>query len=264
MMLRAVVVTVLLLLLTACTPGAGGPTAFQSAPSPSPVHWSYEGEEGPEHWGELSPDYELCATGSRQSPIDIANPIAADLANVVFDYQPAPLEIVNNGHTIQVSYAPGSSIQLEGTAYQLLQFHFHAPSEHLISGEAAGAELHLVHRGATGELAVVGVLLAEAADGADNPVLATVWSNLPQTPGPARQVDTQVDAEMLMPANRLTFRYQGSLTTPPCSEGVSWLMITESVAIGTSQLEQLTSIIEGNNRPIQPLNDRQLVEDTTP
>jgi carbonic anhydrase len=263
MVLRAAV-TALLLLLTACTPGAGGPTASQSAPSPSPVHWSYEGEEGPEHWGELSPDYELCANGSQQSPIDIANPTAADLANVVFDYEPTPLEIVNNGHTIQVSYALGSSIQLDATSYELLQFHFHAPSEHLVSGAAADAELHLVHRSATGALAVVGVLMAQTADGADNSALATVWSNLPQAPGPARQVDAQVDAEMLLPENRLTFRYQGSLTTPPCSEGVSWLMMTEPIGISAAQLEALGAIMEGNNRPIQPLNDRPLVEDTTP
>jgi carbonic anhydrase len=269
----------LLLVLAACSPAAGGPTASSPSatlsatlpptlpvpsPAPSAIHWTYEGEEGPEHWGELSPDYELCASGTRQSPIDIARPTATDLANVVFDYRPTPLQIVNNGHTIQVNYAPGSTIEVDGKRYELLQFHFHVPSEHLIDGAASDGELHLVHRSTAGELAVVGVLLSQGASAGDNPALGSVWANLPQAPGPAESVAIEVDADALIPESRLTFRYPGSLTTPPCSEGVSWLLMTEPVGISAAQVGAFSAIIEHNNRPIQPLSDRQLLEDTTP
>lgn len=155
------------------------------------AHWTYEGEDGPDHWGELSADYETCASGHSQSPVDVANPDPADLANITFNYRPAPLEIVNNGHTVQVNYPVGSSITVDGTNYELLQFHFHAPSEHHVDGTSAAAELHLVHRDADGALAVIGVLLTE---GAPSPALAPVFDNLPPQAGPAQPVPgVQVD-----------------------------------------------------------------------
>jgi carbonic anhydrase len=247
-------------LVAACT---AAPPASSSAPStaPSPAHWTYEGEEGPANWGELSADYAACAEGTEQSPIDVANPSEADLANIAFDYRPAPLEIVNNGHTVQVNYAAGSSITVDGSAFALVQFHFHAPSEHTVAGAAADAELHLVHRADGGQLAVVGVLLTR---GAANDGLAPVFENLPTTVGPSAAVPAAtVDAGHLLPAVRTTYRYPGSLTTPPCTEGVSWLLMTDRVELSADQLAAFTSVIDGNNRPVQPLNEREVVEDTT-
>ena len=243
--------------------GCVGPAPASPAPTPAPAaHWSYEGEEGPAHWAELSPDYAACAAGREQSPIDINEPVARDLPPIAFDYRPAPLEIVNNGHTIQVGYAPGSSIELEGTRYELLQFHFHLPSEHLVGGAAAAGELHLVHSSESAALAVVGVLLVE---GEHNPALEPVISNLPLQPGPAETVaGVEVDAVELLPREQATYRYAGSLTTPPCSEGVQWLLMAEPVEASPEQLDALAELLEGNARPVQPLHEREVEQDTTP
>ena len=225
------------------------------------AHWTYEGEDGPDHWGELNADYETCASGRSQSPIDVVNPDPADLANVTFQYQQEPLEIINNGHTVQVNYPAGSSITVDGTNYELIQFHFHSPSEHHVSGVPTAAELHLVHRDADGALAVVGVLLTE---GAPSPALAPIFDNLPAQAGPAETVPrVQVDATGMLPQDRTTYRYPGSLTTPPCTEGVTWLLMTDPLEVSADQLAAYTQIYEGNNRPVQPLNDREVVEDTT-
>ncbi len=247
-------------LVAACT---AAPPASSSAPStaPSPAHWTYEGEEGPANWGELSADYAACAEGTEQSPIDVANPSEADLANIAFDYRPAPLEIVNNGHTVQVNYAAGSSITVDGATFELVQFHFHAPSEHTVAGVPADAELHLVHRAEDARLAAGGVLLSR---GAANGPLEPVVENLPTSIGPSATVPAAtVDAGQLLPAARTTYRYPGSLTSPPCTEGVTWLLMTEPVEVSGDQLAAFTRVIDGNNRPVQPLNEREVVEDTT-
>jgi carbonic anhydrase len=226
------------------------------------AHWTYEGAEGPENWGGLSADYEACASGMAQSPIDIAGAAAEDLANIVFDYQPSKIKIQNNGHTVQVDYDPGSSIELDGTRYELAQFHFHAPSEHTIAGKAADAELHLVHKTADGkQLAVVGVLIE---NGAENPAFATVWENIPAEAGEAQAVAAEVDAEAMLPAELTTYRYDGSLTTPPCTEGVEWNVMTTPIQMSEAQLAAFTALFEGNNRPVQALGERVLVEDSSP
>ena len=240
-----------LVVLSACAP----------ASTPTPVHWSYEGEEGPTHWGELSPEFATCSAGKSQSPIDISNPNPQDLANLVFHYQPSKINILNNGHTIQVNYDAGSYIELDGVRYDLLQFHFHSPSEHSINGELVEAELHLVHKNADGNLAVVGILINA---GAENAAFKTTWDNLPSQAGPVQQVGAEVDAAAMLPVQQATYRYNGSLTTPPCSEGVKWNVMTEPIEMSETQLAAFTSIFEGNNRPTQPLDGRTLIEDTTP
>jgi carbonic anhydrase len=246
-------------LLTACS-GVASPTPPGSVAA-SPVHWTYEGEAGPDRWADLSPDYTACEAGEAQSPIDV-DAAPAELENPTFDYLVVPLEIVDNGHSVQVTYPAGSSITLDGTSWELLQFHFHAPSEHTIEGAAAAAELHLVHRAADGRLAVVGVLFEE---GEANPAFRPVIDNLPAGEGPAtKPPGVEVDAERLLPEARTTWRYPGSLTTPPCTEGVSWLLMTEPVALSGDQLDALTEVVDGNNRPTQPLNERDVVEDSTP
>lgn len=253
------VILVLPLLLGACAPASTPTQAPTSAPAP--VHWSYEGEEGPAHWGELSPDFALCANGKKQSPVDLADTTPQDLANIIFHYQASKINIINNGHTIQVNYDPSSFIELDGIRYDLLQFHFHAPSEHSVAGKQAEAELHLVHKNADGDLAVVGILINT---GQANSAIQPAWDNLPEQAGPVQSLDVQVNAGDLLPAVQTTYRYDGSLTTPPCSEGVKWLVMTEPITFSDEQLAAFTNIFEGNNRPIQALNGRTEVEDTSP
>ncbi len=253
------VIPALLLLLSACAPATLAPIPTHT---PDALHWTYEGEEGPAHWGELNPDFALCSDGKSQSPVDLADSTGQDLSNIVFHYQPSKVNIIHNGHTIQVNYDPGSYIEVDGARYDLLQFHFHAPSEHSFKGKLASAELHLVHKNAEGKLAVVGVLIEE--DG-QNSAIQPVWDHLPTESGPAQTFDAQVDASQLLPAVQTTYRYDGSLTTPPCSEGVEWMVMTEPITFSTQQVVAFVQIFpRHNNRPPQPLNGRPEIEDTSP
>jgi len=250
--LRSMLVTLLILVLAACTPKQ----------ETTPPHWTYEGEDGPEHWGEIDPSYAACGAGKSQSPIDITNPAEQDLANIIFHYQPSEVNILNNGHTVQVNYDPGSYIELDGVRYDLAHFHYHAPSEHAMDGKHFAAELHIVHKNADGSLAVVGILLDE---GAQNDAFQPFIENLPAEKSEVKDTGTTINATDLLPAVQTTFRYSGSLTTPPCTEGVHWLVMTTPVELSTEQIEALTSLFEeGNNRPVQLLNDRSVAEDSTP
>lgn len=237
----------------------------QQTEEPHPVeavHWTYEGEEGPEHWGEIDPAYAACGTGKSQSPVDVNDPVDSDLTNISFHYQPSEVNILNNGHTVQVNYDSGSYIELDGARYDVAQFHYHAPSEHSVNGNLFAAELHIVHKNADGHLAVVGILLDE---GAENAAYQPFIENLPAEKSDAHDAGVTIDAAALLPSVQTTFRYSGSLTTPPCSEGVQWLVMTTPVELSSEQIEALAALFEeGNNRPVQPLNNRPLVEDTTP
>jgi carbonic anhydrase len=251
-----VFIVIVSLVLAACGAQAEEPHPAASA------HWTYEGEDGPEHWGELDEDYAVCGTGRRQSPVDVSVPSEQDLTNIVFHYQPSEVNILNNGHTAQVNYDTGSYIELDGVRYDVAQFHYHAPSEHAVDGKLFAAELHIVHKNADGGLAVVGILLDE---GAQNNAYQPFIDNLPVKESEVHDAGVTVNAADLLPAVQTTFRYSGSLTTPPCSEGVNWLLMTTPVELSSDQIHALASIFEeGNNRPIQPLNDRPLAEDSTP
>ncbi len=232
-----------------------------ATPVPTPPHWEYEGEEGPDHWGDL-PTYGVCTTGHAQSPIDLSSDAVqtVNLSDVKFDYHPSKLNIFNNGHTIQVAYDAGSSITYNEIKYDLLQFHFHHPSEHSIDGKIADMELHFVHRSAAGSLAVVGVML-HVSD-ADNPDFASVFDNLPKEKGDPQATEMTVDAAKLLPVVHLFETYIGSLTTPPCSEGVRWLVMTNPVELSQKQIDQFVSIFALDARPVQPLNDRDLLKDS--
>ena len=227
-------------------------------------HWEYEGEAGPENWGQLDEAYQLCAVGTEQSPIDLAEAsfMAADVQDIAFNYQPSILTLTNNGHTIQASYESGSGMVLDGDRYELLQFHFHTPSEHALKGNLLGAELHFVHRkiGSEGELAVVGVLLTE---GAENAALAPVLNNASAEEGETRTFAEMVNAGAMLPESGATYRYPGSLTTPPCSQGVKWSVMAEPVELSAAQVDTLFAIIGKSNRPLQPLGDRTLIEDAS-
>lgn len=217
-------------------------------------HWGYTGETGPAHWGDLSEAYHMCKAGTHQSPVDIRDAKHMDAPAVAMKYQATPLKVVNNGHTIQVNYAGGSTLTVDGKVYELAQFHFHNPSEHTQNGKPALMEAHLVHKAADGSLAVVGVFLKE---GAENPVLARIWPHLPSEVNHEKAVEgTQVNVDDLLPAKRAYFNYSGSLTTPPCSEGVTWLVMDQSVEVSRAQADKFLGLIHSNARPVQPLNDR--------
>jgi carbonic anhydrase len=228
-----------------------------------PPHWTYEGEEGPANWGKLDPAYAACSDGKGQSPIDIANPVKASLVNIRFDYQPSALNIFNNGHTIQVNYDAGSSITYNETTYKLLQFHFHHPSEHTINGKQADMEIHFVHSDDKGNLAVVGVMLM-IGDRPDKDY-GPVFDHLPAEAGtPEPSTDLRVNATDLLPDDRTFYTYMGSLTTPPCSQGVRWLLLTTPVTISKAEADAFAKLYELNARPVQPLNQRDLLQDSSP
>ena len=242
-------------------PGSGAVLAFPGlAPAEEEhhaPHWAYEGEAGPEHWGELSPDWALCSTGLEQSPVDIPSSAPLNPADIAFGYDPSQLTILNNGHTIQVNYDPGSTIEVGGKSYELKQFHFHALSENTLNGVFAALEMHLVHQAADGQYAVVGVFINP---GDENPSFEPVWSHLPATAGDPATIDgVMVDADALLPAERTYYRYNGSFTTPPCTEGVQWLVLNTDISMSDGQIGAFTDIVDGNYRPVQPLNDREFL-----
>ncbi len=219
------------------------------------ARWGYEGEGGPEYWGELKKDYAACSEGKSQSPIDITKATKGKLSKIIFNYKPTKLNILNNGHTVQVDYDKGSYIKVGGEKYRLLQFHFHTPSEHTVDGKSFGMEMHLVHKSNKGGLAVVGVLLEK---GAENSAFKTMWGNLPEKVNQKKSVKVSVNAADLIPDNKAYYAYSGSLTTPPCSEGVKWHVLKTSLEMSEEQIDTIHSIIHDNNRPVQPLNSRKL------
>jgi carbonic anhydrase len=222
------------------------------------VHWGYTGDTGPDHWGGLCPEFALCACGCAQSPIDLRDALAdGTLAPVAYDYQPTPVMIQNNGHTIQVDNQQPNGIILEGVRYDLVQFHFHAPSEHTIEGRTFAMEAHLVHRSAQGALAVVGVMLEP---GAVNVGLAGLWTQLPVSECSCHLCQGfWVNPTALLPADHRSFRYQGSLTTPPGTEGVSWVVLAEPISVSLAQINRFRAIMCGNARPVQPCNGRAIL-----
>lgn len=219
-------------------------------------HWGYEGEHGPEHWGEMKHEYGACSKGTSQSPIDITGATGGKLSKISFDYKPTKLNILNNGHTVQVNYDKGSSIKVGGKTYRLLQFHFHTPSEHMVDGRSFGMEMHLVHKSNKGELAVVGVLLDK---GSENLAFKTIWDNLPEKANQKKSVNASVNVADLLPGNKAYYAYSGSLTTPPCSEGVKWHVLKTPVEMSEEQLGAIQAIMHDNNRPVQPLHSRKVV-----
>lgn len=216
-------------------------------------HWSYAGHGGPAAWGALDQDYATCKLGKVQSPVDIRGAQAADLPAIRFDYKPVPLKVVDNGHTIQVNYAPGSSIVVGEARYELVQFHFHKPSEEKIGGKAHAMVAHLVHKGPDGKLAVVAVLLDR---GSANPAIATIWKNLPRQKDKESAAAVDIDAATLLPADKAYYTYQGSLTTPPCSEDVRWFVLKTPVKMAQGQIAAFGKHYPMNARPTQPLNGR--------
>jgi carbonic anhydrase len=221
------------------------------------VHWSYEGLGGPESWGRLKPEYATCSSGTRQSPIDIRDGIQVQLEPIGFEYQPSRFGVIDNGHTVQVNVAPGNFIQTMGRRFELLQFHFHRPSEERIDGRQSDMAVHLVHKDAGGRLAIVAVLLER---GGAQPVVQAVWNNLPLEKGEEQPAQVGIDLQQLLPAERGYFTYMGSLTTPPCSEGVLWMVMKQPVPISPEQLSIFARIYPMNARPLQSASGRLIKE----
>ncbi len=227
---------------------------------PTPVAraagWGYSGASSPARWGKLDPEFALCELGKNQSPIDLTGAVVSKSTQLVFNYQPTLLTVVNTGQTIRVDYAPGSTLSIDGEPYTLLQFHFHTPSEHTIDGRAAAMELHLVHRNSQQELAVVGIMLQP---GATNPQIDRIWQQIPATGTATTIKDTRIDATNLLPNSTAHFSYIGSLTTPPCSEGVKWQILSTPITISPSQIDTFAQLYPLDARPLQARRDRSII-----
>lgn len=226
------------------------------------LHWSYAGPGGPSHWGDLEPGFALCKEGQRQSPIDIRSARREILPPIHFDYKPMPLKIINNGHSIQINAEGGGGMWIGGKRYALLQFHFHRPSEEEVGGKRFDMAAHLVHRDAAGHLAVVAILF-EA--GKDNPFIQALWNHLPPDQGKeCAPRNVTVNAAGLLPANQNYYTFAGSLTTPPCTEGVTWYVLRSPVEISAAQIAVFSRLYPDNARPIQPGNGRVILESSLP
>jgi carbonic anhydrase len=216
------------------------------------AHWSYEGPSGPDNWGARDAASRACSTGSQQSPLDIADAIDAPQAPLIVSWPRRPDTIENNGHTIQLNFAAGGTLTLGRRSYGLVQFHFHHPSEHLLRGERFAMEAHFVHADGN-DLAVVGVFMTP---GRSNAAFNTIASTMPETEGSAAPADAAIDPSALLPPQRGYYRYEGSLTTPPCSETVEWLVFGEPVEAAPADIERFASLYPMNARPVQPPNRR--------
>jgi carbonic anhydrase len=235
-----------------------GPAFAQEPKSVEKHEWDYGREHGPQHWGDLKPEFATCKTGHRQSPIDVGKTEKADLPPIQFDYKASPLRIVDNGHTIMVTYAPGSSMRVGDAQYQLKQFHFHRPSEARIQGKTYDMELHLVHSDESGHLAVVAVLLEH---GKESALVRELWKDVPQQKEKEALLDAvQVNAADLLPAGRGYYTFEGSLTTPPCSENVTWFVLKEPFQISAEEIAQFSKHYPLDARPTQPVYDRVIKE----
>ena len=220
-------------------------------------HWGYTGKTGPSHWAELSKDNILCRDGHHQSPINITKSVKAKLPPLEFNYHPIPLVMENNGHTIKVTADKAGDLKLGDTTYHLMQFHFHEPSEEAINGQRSAMVVHLVHQDDSNHLAVVAVLVDEGET--TDPLLKQLIKFLPKRPGEPQQYPEQIDVNQLLPDKKDYYTYKGSLTTPPCTEEVKWIILKQHQSIDANQLIEYQKLYPRNARPLQPLNDREVL-----
>jgi carbonic anhydrase len=240
----------LILLAIGLMAGSAAVQASDHAP-----HWEYKGKAGATHWGDLEDGFASCKLGKEQSPIDIRGAKKAKLDPIGFQYTPGAAEVVNNGHTVQVNLESGGTIKLADGEYKLLQFHFHTPSEEKINGKSYPLVAHLVHKNADGNLAVVAVLFKL---GKENAALKQVFASLPAKAGDKTPLEGGINLESVLPEQRGYYAFKGSLTTPPCSEGVRWQVMKTVSEISGKQLAAFKKLYAMNARPTQPLNGRAL------
>ena len=236
--------------LADCAPGKGEEKHGKGGHGGAP-HWGYEGEMGPENWGK---EFPTCANGKKQSPLNIVGPFEKSKDSLEVSYKTGPLRMLNNGHTIQVNIPPGSTAKINGEVFDLLQFHFHRPSEEKVDGKPMAMVAHFVHKSKAGKLAVIGVLLKE---GKDNDAINVLWDNAPAKEGPEVKLDKiSFDPGKLIPSALTHYAYEGSLTTPPCTEGVNFYILKTPVDISKAQVAKFP--FKMNARPVQPLNGRKV------
>jgi carbonic anhydrase len=219
--------------------------------------WAYHGENGPAHWHELNPEFKQCGMGQRQSPIDIRDGIPVELDPIQFEYKLSAFRVIDNGHTVQVNLESGNRIMVNGRRYELIQFHFHRPSEERLNGRQFDMVAHLVHKDLEGKLAVIAVLIEE---GKGHPIVQQVWNNLPLEKRTEQPGLHGIDLMKLLPEDRRYVTYMGSLTTPPCTEGVLWMVIKQPVSVSRQQIDTFSRFYPMNARPVQPIGDR-LIKD---
>jgi len=236
------------------------PAPAKPAQSAKPAHWGYTGDIGPDRWAELTPANKLCAVGTRQSPIDIREGIAVDLEKIAFDYRPSAFTVQDTGHTVQVNVAAGNGLTVMGRRYELTQFHFHRPSEERVNGRQFDMVAHLEHKDAQGRLAIVAVLLERGPDNKPQPLIQSVWANLPLERGEALAAQVQLDLNQLLPENRGYYTYMGSQTTPPCQEGVLWMVMRQPVQLTAQQIGVFARLYPMNARPLQAGSGRLIKE----
>ncbi|MCF6275957.1 MAG: carbonic anhydrase family protein [Robiginitomaculum sp.] len=248
------------LFLTACQPAAETEkpeTVVETTEAkPKKISWSYSGDNGPEHWASLSENFATCASGTVQSPFDITADKTDTLPALNLNYVPTGMTVINNGHTIQVDQAGGGQLVVGDATYNLLQFHFHTASEYSIDGKFYPLEVHLVHASDAGALAVVGVMFAQ---GEANAELANIWANMPTSKGENVVAGQSVDVKNLLPDSGQYYRFMGSLTTPPCSEGVNWHVMSQPITASAAQIAAYRAIHPMNARPLQDGNNRLVV-----
>jgi carbonic anhydrase len=233
-----------------------GTATLASAQSTAP--WTYEGKTGPLRWGKLDPAYEACSKGNEQSPVDIRGArLNKALQPIQFHYIADPVTLENNGHAIVAHVIPGSYILVEGVRYNLVQYDFRHPSEETVKGKLSDMSVHLIHKSADGKLVIVAVRLIEDQN-KPNALLATLWPHLPPAPGKTDKVTDMVNPGGLLPADRGYWTYTGSLTTPPCTEGVRWFVFEQQMTLSRDQLRAFTAIFKVNTRPNQDLHGRHI------
>ena len=221
-----------------------------------PPHWGYEGETGPQAWSKINPDFGTCRTGDRQSPINIDESMTLNgpAETLQFHYQPSNGTVVNNGHTIQVDVQGDNALTVRGTEFKLLQFHFHHPSEERVNSRGSAMVAHLVHKSAAGQLAVVAVLLDP---GEINPLINKVWTYMPLEKGDRVRMPVDLlNLNELLPTDQRYYQFMGSLTTPPCTEGVLWMVLKQATPIAQEQIKLFSQLFPNNARPVQPTNGR--------
>jgi carbonic anhydrase len=229
-----------------------------TAQAPSETHWDYLGKYGPINWGKLDPAWKACSVGKEQSPVNITNAkLNKALQPIEFHYVAGPVTLENTGHTIVVHVPKGSYIVADGVRYDLQQFHFHHPAEEAVKGRLSDMVAHLVHQSADGKIAVIAVRFAELR-GDPNALLSTLWANLPKAVGQTTKVDDLVNAGGLLPADRGYWTYTGSLTAPPCTEGVKWFIFQQEMSLSRSQLKAFATLFPINSRPLQDLHGRKI------
>ena len=218
-------------------------------------HWSYEGKAAPQNWGKLDKSFRVCSFGDQQSPIDLKDAIRAELSTLTVAWKPQPYKVANNGHTLQLDAASGDGLTLGAQIYELKQFHFHTPSEHAFDGVRLAMEAHFVHAQTSGRLAVLGVMMKA---GAKNAAFSSIMEVAPRKPGIAAAKDA-IDPNAFLPSDKTLYRYEGSLTTPPCSEVVDWNVFAQPIEVDAADIEAFKTIFPMNARPLQPVNRRFLL-----